>query len=205
MMPIDLSGQRYGRLTVVEPAGTGRYGRRWLCRCDCGRTTVAIAGPLRAGQVISCGCAQREAASAACRMRSTHGMTRTRIYTIWRAMKARCERPGSASYHGYGARGITVCDEWSASFEAFRDWALSNGYEENLSIDRIDVDAGYSPANCRWANPTEQANNRRSTRLITHDGMSLSLAGWARETGIKAGTIKARLLAGWSIEKALSL
>lgn len=204
MAPLDLTGARFGRLTAVKPAGTGRYGRKWECLCDCGETTIAIAGLLRAGQVISCGCAQRDAAVIACKMRSTHGMTRTRIYTIWRAMKARCERPGSASYQGYGARGITVCREWSISFEAFRDWAMSNGYDDNLSIDRIDVDAGYYPENCRWATQAEQANNRRSNLVIAHGGLSLSLAGWAKKTGIKAGTISARIAAGWSIERALS-
>lgn len=205
MKPLDLSGHRYGKLTVISREPSGRYGCRWKCLCDCGAEMVATAGAMRAAKVLSCGCAQRLAAADSCRERSTtHGMARTRLYTIWRAMKARCERPGSASYPGYGGRGITVCAEWSASFETFMSWAICHGYAAALSIDRIDFNGNYAPDNCRWATPIQQSNNRRSSRMITYSGRTMSATQWARETGVKAGTIMARITAGWPDDKLMS-
>ena len=202
---LDLVGDRYGRLTVVSRApNSGSHGRRWNCACECGGATVASVGNLRSGAVESCGCAQREAAARSCRARSvTHGMTRTRLYTIWRAMKARCERSTNVGFSAYGGRGISVCAEWSSSFEAFKAWAESNGYYDDLSIDRVDVNGNYEPANCRWATPKQQSNNRRSSKLLTIAGETRTLQQWSDASGLKAGTILYRIGAAWPPSRIL--
>ena len=120
-------------------------------------------------------------------------------------MKGRCCNPNDAAYHHYGERGITVCDEWRHSFETFRDWALASGYRDDLSIDRIDNDKGYTPDNCRWATAKEQSNNTRRTRILTMRGISHSAEEWSRITGIARQTILYRIdKLGWSTERALS-
>lgn len=160
MKKIDLTGAKFGRLTVIaeSPVKT-RNKVSWICKCDCGNTTQPIPGnSLRSGNTKSCGCIHAEGL----RQRLTvHGLTGTRLYRIWQGMLRRCDNPKRKDYKDYGARGIAVCDEWKNSFQVFHDWALSNGYEEHLTIDRKDVDDNYCPQNCRWATRTEQVHNRR--------------------------------------------
>ena len=132
-----------------------------------------------------------------------HGMRYTRLYNIWRSMNQRCRNPKSYNYERYGGRGITVCEEWH-QFIPFRDWAMKNGYADNLTIDRKDTNGNYEPGNCRWATPKEQANNKRSNRHIELDGVSHTLAEWEGITGIKLNTIWARLDRGWPAERALT-
>lgn len=155
---IDATGQRFGRLVVVKAAGRNKQGSAlWLCRCDCGGLTTVRGSDLRNGSVKSCGCAKVEA----CRARITrHGGGGTRLYDIWKGMRARCNNPNHKAYPQYGGRGIKICREWD-DFASFREWALANGYREDLTIDRINNDEGYEPNNCRWASYVEQRHNQR--------------------------------------------
>ncbi len=159
MVLIDLTGQRFGRLTVLQRAETINKRTRWLCRCDCGEEIIVEAYNLKTGHTQSCGCFQKEAASSA---NTTHGMRNTRLYRIWSCMHNRCYQKSYHAYNHYGGRGITICAEWLHDFQAFHDWAIENGYKDNLSIDRIDNNKGYSPDNCRWATQKEQNKNKRA-------------------------------------------
>lgn len=156
---IDLTGQRFGRLVVIKREPTVNHRTKWLCVCDCGNLVSVYAGSLRSNNTASCGCIQREATAQSHR---THGKSHTRLWYLWRHMKARCYCKTNPAFRRYGGRGITVCEEWQNDFQSFYDWAMANGYQDNLFIDRIDNDKGYSPDNCRWATQKQQIKNRRN-------------------------------------------
>lgn len=145
----DLSGQRFSHLSVIDFAGIGKNGHAlWRCLCDCGTEKVIVGHKLTEGEAKSCGCMH---------YKYGHGKTETRLYHIWRTMKARCLSKTSNKYKNYGGRGIKVCDEWRDNFQCFYDWSMANGYTDELTIDRIDVDGNYQPDNCQWITPGENS------------------------------------------------
>jgi len=159
---MDLTGHKYNKLTVIKlHHKTQKYtidGKKkghqyfWLCKCDCGNETIIPTSNLRKGLIKSCGC-----------LKYTHHLSNTRLYRIYIGMKTRCYNSKSLSYKDYGGRGITICQEWLDDFMNFYNWAKDNGYSDNLSIDRINVNGNYEPSNCRWATQEEQSNNTRIT------------------------------------------
>lgn len=208
---IDMTGRRFGELTVVGRAPE-QIKRRpaWVCVCDCGRTKTVAGDSLRSGDVTVCG-EHRTQAWIQSRIGTQYSRiypagtdSKSRVYTIWNAMVARCYRPSHEAYERYGGRGIQMCDEWR-SFAGFRQWALSSGYADNLSVDRIDNDKGYEPSNCRWATVAEQAKNRRDSRAITAFGETKLLIDWANDPRCTTsiGTLRKRLASGQPPEFAL--
>ena len=158
----DLNGAQFGRLTVTGRAENDKSGLvRWRCVCSCGKVVVARGQDLRRGRQVSCGCWRDENTT---KRDTKHGHTGTRLHRIWKNMKSRCYNPRVASFKDYGARGIRICAEWVDDFEAFYTWAMTHGYRDDLTIDRIDVDSGYSPNNCRWATHAEQQQNKRKDK-----------------------------------------
>ena len=190
----DLTGRRFGRLTVVERAPDDDHGNiLWYCKCDCGGEKRTRSNALTSGKATSCGCVQKRRAAEA---HTRHGCHGSRLYNIWSNMKGRCNTKSCSFYERYGGRGITVCDEWRDSFEAFRDWALANGYRDDLSIDRIDNDGPYSPGNCRWSTEEVQSRNRSTTAVITVDGIARSRTEWAEMLGIKPEALRSAIRRG---------
>lgn len=125
-------------------------------------------------------------------MYNTHGKSNTRLYVIWKNMKYRCENPHHTTFHNYGGRGIAVCDEWKNDFQSFFEWAVSHGYADNLTLDRIDTNGNYCPGNCRWATKKTQAENRRTKIVVEIDGVTKSILQLAKENGLKPATVRRR-------------
>lgn len=203
---IDIAGQRFGRLTAVKHIGSKNGRAVWLCKCDCGKETIVYGKSLRSGNTKSCGCLNIDSSTERIvKFNTKHGGTNSRIFRIWGNMKTRCYNKNAINFQDYGGRGITVCDEWKEDFSAFRDWALNNGYSPNLTIDRVDNEKGYSPDNCRWATPKEQANNRRGNRPITHNGETHTISEWADIIGIDDDTLLKRINSKtYTLERALT-
>ncbi|MCL6479319.1 MAG: AP2 domain-containing protein [Peptococcaceae bacterium] len=202
---IDMSGEKYGRLTCLQATGETTKNRSalWLCICDCGNMTIVSRDSLRKGNTRSCGCLFREINR---KKPLKHGLTmnkeRLRLYNIWSAMKARCQNPNNSTYHSYGGRGIKVCDEW-LEFKPFYEWAISNGYNDGLTIDRRDNNGNYEPSNYRWVTPKEQSKNTRRNHPISYNGQTKLLSEWSKELGIDIPLLIWRLRK-WGIEKALT-
>ena len=208
---IDLTGNRYGRLTVLkrsenDVSANGIQHRRWLCRCDCGNEVIINGGYLKSGDTKSCGCLR--VYNGVRNPNYKHGASvkqHSRLYKVWSNMKQRCNNPLNSHYQNYGGRGINVCDEWQSDFSVFAKWANDNGYTEDLTIDRIDVNKGYSPENCRFTSIGVQANNTTRNHYIEYNGQTKTMSEWASEFGIKYSTLRSRInTLGWDIERALT-
>jgi hypothetical protein len=210
LMPklIDLSGFHFGRLTVIERAENrvaknGRQKVVWKCICQCGNLVEVDGTYLRSGETSSCGCLTKDILKA---RNTSHGESHSRLYRIWKDMKRRCNSPTRYAHEYYHDIGIKVCAEWSEDFQKFKTWALENGYSDKLTIDRIDYNGNYSPDNCRWISMKAQCNNRRSNMYITIGGVTHTLSEWSELSGIKASTIRNRIInLGWDAEQALSV
>lgn len=203
----DLTGQRFGRLTAISSRMDSDNRRCvWLCKCDCGNYKEFKSATLISGRAQSCGCLHNEIIS---KMSTTHGMSKTRLYSVWKGMRTRCYNPNSKSYKNYGGRGILICDEWKNDFLSFYLWAFANGYNPNAkhfecTLDRIDVDGNYCPENCRWVSNTQQANNTRSVSRYTINGVEHTMTDWCNIYSIPKENVQARLQLGWDFEKAVS-
>ena len=211
----DLTGQRFGRLEVLKldhkqqkvnkngiKTGNVYY---WLCKCSCGNLKVIRGTHLTNGLIQSCGCLQKETiAKVAKETRTTHKQSDSRIYGIYKHIKHRCYLTTDKDYINYGKRGIIMCDEWKNNFQAFYDWAMSNGYTDELTIDRIDVNGNYEPSNCRWVTKEIQNKNTRRNINITYKGETHNVREWSSILNININTLYDRLRRGWSGEKTLS-
>lgn len=185
---IDMTGIRFGSWVVLDNTRYG--GRKVKCQCDCGNEGYVFVTNLNRGLSTSCGCVMSRA------------FANTKIYSVWSSMKSRCHNPNHHAYQHYGGRGITVCDDWN-DVDSFGQWALANGYEEGLSLDRIDNSGNYEPSNCRWATDKEQHRNQRNNRVLDHNGESKPVSVWAEELGINNRTLLSRLRKGWSVQNTL--
>lgn len=197
---IDLKGQKFGRLLVLEFAGLAENRNAlWNCLCDCGNEKIIKGHLIKRGKTKSCGCLNKEITSKRGRK---HKMAGTKFYQVWNTMIMRCHNPNSKSFKCYGAKGITVCDRWRV-FQNFYDDMFPT-YKEGLSIERKDFTKGYNPENCTWATKLEQANNTSSNHVIEYKGAKYTLSQAARLAGISVDTFKRRIYLGWDVERALN-
>lgn len=201
----DLRGQRFGRLVVVAFAEmatfpSGKRYAKWQCLCDCRNTTIVNQKSLIKRATRSCGCLLRETTSLT---KKTHGMSKSKLYRRWSSMITRCENKSVEKYKDYGNRGIKVCEQWRNSFEIFlRDVRMPPTPKHQ--IDRIDNNGDYEPGNVHWVTIEEQANNKRSTIMLTHDRQTLPLSTWSKLVNIKRKTLRARIKAGWPVYMVLT-
>lgn len=192
---IDLTGKKFEKWTVIEK-GTFTNGKSyWLCQCECGTVKLVDGDTLRRG--TSTGCLK-------CRTHFVkHGKSNEKIYWVWHGMIQRCEYPNSKFYKNYGGRGVKVCEEWH-EFKPFYDWAMANGYQQGVEIDRMNVDGNYEPSNCQWITHKAQQSNKTCNRIIEFNGILQTLQQWADSLGIKSNTLHGRIN-HHGIEKSLSV
>lgn len=200
----DITGKRFKRLVVIGFSHYSEDKKRtyWKCRCDCGNEIVTRGDSLKSGHTNSCGCYNKDIV-AELKPSSTHNLSDTRIFHIWTGMKTRCYNKNAKNYVHYGGRGIKICQEWLDDFMNFYNWAMKNGYRDDLTIDRIDVNGNYEPSNCRWANSEQQANNKTNSSLFTYKGEEKTLTEWSRILGFNYETVKARIYKGIPFEEAI--
>lgn len=200
-----LIGEKFGRLTVEEKAERPKHIKSkrayWKCKCDCGNEIIATTTDLKTGHTKSCGCLRAEKIS---KMSRKHGKRNERIYDIWRNMRKRCNNPKCDRYKDYGERGIEVCKEWNESFINFYKWSTNSGYNDKLTLDRINVDGNYEPSNCRWQTYKQQNNNKRNTTKVEYKNKEYTLRELSDEFNIDYEALRKRINAyKWEISKAI--
>ena len=196
---MDITNKKFGRLTPLRFSHYNKYKNPfWLCKCDCGKIISVRESSLRSGLTKSCGCLQKEVSTK-------HGMRNHRLYRIYHGMLERCYNKNCIAYKNYGERNIFVCDEWLSDFKSFYDWSMANGYKEGLSIDRIDVNKGYSPKNCRWADNKIQGRNKRNNHILEYQGEKYILSELCEIYKLIPQNVLTRLKKGWSVEDAINV
>lgn len=199
---LNLIGKKFGNLTVIDEVGYRNKKVYWLCRCNCGNLCEVPTGNLRSGNTTSCGCVHKELTS---KLFKIHGQNDTRLYVIWCHIKQRCYNEHCKEHKYYGERNIKMCGAWLNDFMNFYNWAINNGYDDTLTIDRINVNGNYEPNNCRWITQKQQTRNRRSNVIFTYKCKTKCLADWCETLGLNRRTVYSRIYRNWSIEKALEL
>jgi hypothetical protein len=193
---LDLTGQRFGRLTALSRIKTPGKPSKWLCQCDCGNTSTPHTKSLTTGDTQSCGCIYKGP-------EPIHNMYKTAEYRAWGSLVQRCTNPNSRNWRNYGGRGITVCERWRNSFADFyKD--MGPRPTPVHQIDRIDNDGNYEPGNCRWATRSENQDNRRNTIMLALNGELKSITEWCKELNISKSTVQYRLKSGWEVERTLT-
>lgn len=195
---IDLSGKRFGTLVVISRNGTNKHRHStWNVVCDCGKQKVMDINAIKRAK--SCGC-QRNVGNKG---GTKHGKSNSRLYGIWKHMRLRCDKKHASKYPRYAGRGIAVCEEWN-DWPSFERWAMSNGYSDDLSIDRIDNDGNYEPSNCRWADGVTQQNNQSNNVFVNYQGQTLTIAQLARQECIHYQQLRDNIRDnGMSVEEAV--
>ncbi|QOY37065.1 hypothetical protein AWH56_005335 [Anaerobacillus isosaccharinicus] len=192
----DLTGQQFGKLIVLERARNSKSGNaRWICKCICEKITTVIGSHLRSGHTTSCGCNKISD--------KANGHAKERLYRIWTGMHRRCYDRNADNYKWYGGKGIFICEEWH-NFLTFREWSLDNGYNDELTIDRIDSYKNYSPDNCRWQTQKKQMNNVSSNNILSYEGREYTQSEFAEEFNLKYHTVVNRLRLGWSLKRIVN-
>jgi len=202
----DRIGQKFGRLTIIQYVSKNDNRGYYLCKCECGNEKIVSATNLIKGDINSCGCLARELTikrNIENKYTKKHGKSKTRLYQIWLDIKQRCYNTKQNTYKWYGAKGIKMCDEWFNDYLEFEKWSLSNGYKENLTIDRINSKCNYEPNNCRWITMKQQLRNTSRTILITYNGKTQCLKDWCNDLGKNYQTIHGRIYTGWQPKIAL--
>lgn len=199
---IDLTGKKFGKLTVIKLVKrVNDKHRYWVCKCECGKFSEIRQDALTRNITHSCGCLIGETAK---KLYTKHNLYQTRLYKIYQGMKMRCYNPKNPRYSSYGAKGVKVCDEWLKNFMNFYNWAINNGYQNDLSIDRINVDGNYEPINCRWATNKMQGTNTTRNHIIKYNGQIKTISEWAEIYNIAPSVLGARIRLNWDIEKAFN-
>ena len=211
----DLVGQKFNRLTVIKfipPSERTVRGYNWLCQCECGKMIKANANKLKSGMQQSCGCLKEEMKYNIGNVNKKYKYSNKRLYGVYKAMLNRCYNPNGREYKNYGGRGITVCDEWLGEYgyDAFAEWAISTGYDINAeygdcTIDRNDVNKGYSPDNCSWKTNKQQQSNRRDTIILSYNGEKHSMKEWSEILGISYSKILYHVHKGKTLEQIIDM
>lgn len=199
-----MKGQKFGRLTVISYQGNNKDRHAlWLCKCDCGNEVIKTSSYLRRGKAVSCGCWAKEKCRKMGKDNLKYPNAIPRLLSIWTGMKYRCNNKNSADWKNYGHRGIKVCDEWMNSFESFQSWAISNGYKDNLTIERKNVNGDYCPENCCWIENKEQVWNKTNTVRVDINGKQYVLKDLCEKYNLVHNRVIQRIRKGWDVRIAL--